>query len=437
MQDDGSTTRRGTLAPFQSGREFDYVLQRHFARRAGEHLDLRLGNPAIGLYSWAVPKARLPERPGESLLSVATPIHRYGYRTFEGEIPQGHGAGTVKREDMGTAAVTGSSLDKLRFALLHHRFPKEYQLTRKRGDNWFLTNVTPTQSDAARYGKVHYRTTEQPEEQLGPDVTVSPKIDGAAILLRLLADRAEVSSIRERKEGGPIRHTWKVQGLTGLRIPEELQGTVLRGELYGKRGGKTIPAAELGGLLNTDTLSSRAAQREKGTRLLIALYGMADPGKLSVPKSRPAMRALFSRVSTLTGGVAHPLPEAEGAEAGQRLVQQVRSGRHPLTREGVVLSRPGEVPTKAVFRKDADVYIRGIFPADTKSGTARAGGFLYSLSPNGPVVGRIGSGISRQDAEDMLNHPHDWVGRVARIRAHSQFPSGAWRAPVFIARHEG
>jgi hypothetical protein len=36
----------------------------------------------------------------------------------------------------------------------------------------------------------------------------------------------------------------------------------------------------------------------------------------------------------------------------------------------------------------------------------------------------------------MLEHPEEFVGRIARIRAQEQFPSGAYRAPGLLAMHE-
>jgi len=37
----------------------------------------------------------------------------------------------------------------------------------------------------------------------------------------------------------------------------------------------------------------------------------------------------------------------------------------------------------------------------------------------------------------MLNKPEDWIGRIARVKSQEQLPSGAYRMPVFISRHEG
>lgn len=435
--DDGSLDSRGSLSSFQVGREFDYVLHEHDAKRAGLHYDLRIGDPQTGLLSWAIPKARLPETPGKSVLAVRQPLHRYNYGSFEGVIPQGRGAGSVAIADKGRAVITEKGPNYLRFALLHQRYPSEYMLVRKGKDVWFLVNVTPTESDAELYPKEHYGVVENPEDYVKPGRVVSPKIDGAAILLRLLKDRAEVSSIRNRVEGGPIRHTWKLEGLGGLRTPPELRDMVLRGELYGKRRGRAIPAAEVGGLLNTDTLRSRERQRQKGIQLLIALYGIASAGKHKLPETREEVQEIFNKIEKLTGGVAHPLKEAYTTEDALKLIRQIREGRHPLTSEGVVFFEKGKKPVKSVFNVEGDVYIREIFPAVTKDGSVRAGGFAYSLTPDGPIVGRVGSGFTREDAEDMIQHPEEWVGRKARVRAHSQLPSGAYRMPIFWARHEG
>ncbi len=107
MQDDGSTQRQGSLSGLAPGREVDYVLQRHDAKRSGLHADLRLGDPDMGLASWAVPKAELPAKPGESRLALREPLHRHDHGSFEGEIPSGRGAGTVEMADRGRNLLLG------------------------------------------------------------------------------------------------------------------------------------------------------------------------------------------------------------------------------------------------------------------------------------------------------------------------------------------
>jgi hypothetical protein len=59
--------------------------------------------------------------------------------------------------------------------------------------------------------------------------------------------------------------------------------------------------------------------------------------------------------------------------------------------------------------------------------------------PSAPskTVGRVGSGFSHETLADMLHSPKDYEGRIARIKAQEQYPSGAYRAPRFISLHEG
>jgi ATP-dependent DNA ligase len=96
------------------------------------------------------------------------------------------------------------------------------------------------------------------------------------------------------------------------------------------------------------------------------------------------------------------------------------------------------VPSKAKFLEDQDVHIRGMFPGEGKYYKRGVGGFTYSLTPDGPVLGRVGTGFDDDLRMDMYRNPDAYTGRVARVRHQGAFPGGgALRAPSFIALHEG
>ena len=116
-------------------------------------------------------------------------------------------------------------------------------------------------------------------------------------------------------------------------------------------------------------------------------------------------------------------------------IAAMRKGTHPLTGEGLVLQAPGQRPIKAKLTEDADVVIENVFPA--ASADPRAGGFEYSLPGQPGVKGRVGTGFTHSTLKDMLSNPEKYRGRVARIKAQGQFDGGAYRAPSFIALHEG
>jgi len=80
------------------------------------------------------------------------------------------------------------------------------------------------------------------------------------------------------------------------------------------------------------------------------------------------------------------------------------------------------------------VYIRSIYPAiEQKSGKEKdeAGGFEYSLTPRGEIIGSVGTGFTKEKRRDMFGHPEDYIGMVARVKSPQQYSSGALRAPSF------
>lgn len=423
----------GSITSLKPGSILPFYVQKHLARKAGPHYDVRLGEPGGKLLSWAVRKG-LP-KPGQKHLGIQQALHEESYGGWSGTIPRGYGAGKVESKIRGKALITSSDKNGVTFVTAHEKHPQRFRLQRTpRG--WLLINVTPAKK--REYGKVHYKKVDEKEiDQLfNPANLISAKIDGSAEWVEILGDKIESLSYRTSKQTGrPIVHTERVGS---PRLKEKLKDTVLRGELYGVKDGKVISAAELGGLLNSVVALSLAKQQKKNIKLKHAVFDiLRHEGKdLTKLPYGERLRILEDVVKKLPP--EFHIPEGYTDPVKQRrLWQRIKKGQHPLTVEGIVAHPLADgVPQKVKTFKEYDVYIRDVFPGKGRLEGTGAGGFRYSLTPGGPVVGAVGTGFSDEDRRDMLTNPDVWVGRRARIESQEQFPSGAYRAPGFIARHE-
>lgn len=425
---------------------YDLIIQKHKAQRAGTHYDIRIGDPEVNLLSWAARKP-LPEKPKNKILAILQPLHEYSYKDFEGKIEEGYGKGEVNKEFEGKILITKVTPNSVHFTTAWNRFPERYVMAKGKGNNWYIINVTPT--EPIPYEKVKYTLvpSEQAEEvlsQLQPGQTVQAKIDGAASLTKLLKDKIEILSYRIQKNTGrPIIHTERFNlKQQDLKIPSEWVGTILRGEIYAvDEKGVAIPPQELGGLLNASIEKSLQTQKEKGYKLKNLIFDVESVKDKPIDKEKVPYEErkdiLKKVIQFLPKDVFHLPEEADTSQKALDLWKRIVSGKYPLTSEGVIIHSPYEKPKKVKIREDYDVYIRGFFKGQGKYEGKGVGGFYYSWTEDGPIVGKVGTGLSDELREDMYKNPEDYIGRVARVQAQGIFPkTKALRAPSFIALHE-
>jgi DNA ligase D-like protein (predicted 3'-phosphoesterase) len=103
-----------------------FVVQEHHARQL--HWDFRLELDGV-LKSWAVPKGP-PEEPGVRRLAVQVEDHPIEYVDFQGDIPSGYGAGTVKIWDSGTFDLLFREETKIVLVLKGERLKGRYNLVK-------------------------------------------------------------------------------------------------------------------------------------------------------------------------------------------------------------------------------------------------------------------------------------------------------------------
>lgn len=434
------------LPTLDERKTWELTVHDHHAEKRGRHFDLRLGDPSTGhAHSWAM-HAEWP-KPGEKTWAIAQPTHTMKYMDFAGKIEDGYGKGDVKLHDRGKTEIMNSRPGHVSFNIYRGGGPEEYSLHRIGDKQWILMNRTIQREKHPELptDKPKYKETKLSDPAIhGTDYVFSAKIDDAHNLFYFpkAGEKIRVLSYRASKKsnGGLIEHTHKVPGLLeGVPVPEGLGGTILRGGLYAisPGSGAATPAAQLSGLLNSDVWKSREKQKEHG-RLIPILYDVVQF------KGRKMAGAPYAEKLKVLREVEKALPDyfhlprmAYTPLAKKKMVDDMRAGLMPETKEGIVAwnLHTGSPPYKAKFSTDHDVFIRGFFPGEGKYRDRGVGGFFYSYEPDGPIVGRVGTGLSDAQRSHMHSNPELYTGTVARVKAQERFPSGALRAPSFDTYH--
>ncbi len=277
----------------------------HEAERAGKHIDLRLGDPATGIaHSFVLPKRTELPGPGEKALAVPTYDHTLDYMDYVGPISTDYGKGVVLKGRRAKTEVYHAEPDDpkktlVRFNLYDGPQPEEFAIVRA-GKGALLVNKTQTRegrpdvpSDKPTYGEVPIDKVDPTNDQQ----MMMPKLDGAHAIIDLKAGRSpRVYSYRVGKKSktGLIEHTHKMPDLLKDKVPKELDGTILRGEVVALRKSSGVDIRELttpvekaaGLMLEYRHFAPTAAKRmeERGTRPRLRkthrMYGAFDADKL-------------------------------------------------------------------------------------------------------------------------------------------------------------
>ncbi len=418
---------KGNLVSLPLDSVLTLILQQHKARRAGNHFDLRLGNPS-GLFSFAFPKG-LPKEIGQKSLAIPTELHSWGYKDFEGPISSGYGEGTVSKIEESPVVILERSENKLKFTRGTSKDSPVYTMIRTKNGNFICSIKKPGEPTAVlTYQKEHFKELPLNDvaDLIDKGAAVAPKIDGAGALAYLSNKGINVYGIRQNAKGQHPEYTdYITSALRTAKVPEELQGKLIRGEVYGVRNGKPIHPSELSGVLNSTLVHAIDKKQKNGIQLMLAALAENKNGIDDYDTDTVAL------AKQLNNPNIHGMPVVTG-EAAKRLVEQIASGRYPMTREGVVVHQQGKRPVKAKVKSDYDVVIRDVFKADTDRGDM-AGGFTYSYPDSDEIVGRVGTGFSDAMRKDMWKNPQNYIGQTARVHSQEQLGSGALRAPGFLA----
>lgn len=437
-----SRERKKVITSAKTPRDWFLAEQEHRARRAGKHSDLRLFDGQTAL-SWALRKG-LPE-PGQSHLAIRQPDHDPAYMMYQGLIQSQYGRGRVSLKRSGTARVKDSSPDKINFAFLGSKNPQKFTMVRtpKYGkDHWLLMNRTPTVKGRPDIRTDKLRLKESPVADIGHymgrEYAFSSKIDGGQVTVNFGKD-VEVFSHMPSVTGELINHSY-ITGADKIKAPKALDGTQVRAEVYAVKNGKILPIQELGSLMNSAPEKALRRMKEEGITLRLA------PLQVLKHKGKPMEAHAYKRHQELLRAIVKRMPAnwrmpdvAYTKAKKEKMIQAIKEKTHPLTEEGVAawpLNGAGGSPVKLKFKEHSQVYIREVYAMKRSGKTvAMAGGFRYSHTPRGKIVGRVGTGFSMALRKEMWEAKKKMVGRKVVIQSMGKYPSGAHRAPSFISFH--
>lgn len=426
---------------------WEVAVHDHKALKRGPHYDLRLGDPDTKHgHSWAM-LPRWPE-PGEATWAIQQPTHSIKYFDWEGEIPRGtYGAGKVTLKDRDKAEVVKAAPDHVSFNVHKGSGTEEYTLHRIYKDRWRLFNRTPSRESHPDIpiDKPKYRELDIKNVPIHDDNYVaSAKIDDAHNIFYFpkTGETPRIFSYRESKRdpNRPLEHTHKVEGFADLETPKELANTIVRGGLYAihPKTGKATPHHLLAGMLNSNVWKSRESQEEHG-KLRPILYDVVKH------KDKDMENAPYTEKLEVLNKIREHFPDmfdlprmAHTQSEKSKLLEDIAKGDVAETAEGVVLwhKHEGKPPIKAKFIQEHDVYVREPFPGEGKYKDNAVGGFYYSHTPDGPIAGKIGTGLSDNLRRDMYKYPERYRGAVATSGALDKYEkSQALRAPAFFNWH--
>jgi len=427
--------------PYHTKHEiWELSIQKHDALRAGTHFDLRLGDPKTGKgFSWA--GRYLPE-PGEKRLFSIQPLHSLDYFNFEGTLPEGYGQGKVKLFMRDKAFIVEAKPDKVKFVIPDRTMPQELTLIKQKDRKWLLLNTTPVHLIPKIKKLEREKFHDIDEKDLvnyikDENYLFSRKDDGIHTIWVIEPGKQIRAFSAPRGDAALMEHTHKFLDALGLKGKHKF--TVIRGEAFAvdSKTERALPLNITSSILMSNPVESIQKQKEgkaklKRTIFDVIYYNGEYVGDKPYSEKLPIMQEIAREYD-----FDLPLTAIKPNEK-IKLLKDLALGRLKESKEGVVirhLNEPLADPLRFKFKKEFDVYVVGIKEGKGSLAGIGAGGIIYSFEKDGPPVGVVGTGFSLNDRIDMWKNQKKYIGRVAKVTAKEQLPSGALRMPVFLYWH--
>lgn len=274
----------------------------------------------------------------------------------------------------------------------------------------------------------------------GPGWALEPKLNGFRLVAGHHGEPDDDDVWLEARTGTRFTNVPYLNAAIALNTPVD---TILDGELYSSRSwGDVQSVVRSKGIHVPD---ARRPPLDYAVFDLLVLEG-EDLRREPLRMRREKLEGLARTWTTERLRLVPQVPASHGEGFYDRCVR--------LGFEGVMAKKldstyrsgrryPTWVKLKAEYT--IDVVVTAIYPSDepdswlSQEGLPGALGFSYHDPATGgftPEVGRVGTGFSREQREDIRDHEVDWLGAVIEVKHMEALPSGSYRHPVFIQRRD-
>jgi len=398
----------------------EMAIQEHAADKAGMHYDIRFNINGKAV-SFATKKG-LPEAPGAPRLLIRQPDHVIDYMNWEGTIPKGeYGAGSVKLYDKQPVVITQTDKDKL-----HIHIPKgpnsgNFTIFKTNDDKWLAVKnkeLPRTWESRPDYKKATRDLADMPEDLY----MASRKYDGAHFIADFTDKGVALTSQNLGVSGSLIPREDNYPHLKYTKIPKDLVGTVLRGELHHPKGFNILSAMTI-----ANPVKSLKMQQEHGKPEFIPFEVVRYQGKdfsQFTPEER--IKIVDDVANAIPNSYIKPPERKRASESLRDFYERVVANNG----EGIVLQdrTTGEF-LKKKNRLDYDLKIKDVLEGDGRLKGSM--GSLVLIDNSDTEVGNVGTGFSDALRKEIFENKNKYIGQLVKITSDKPVVAKSLRGPAF------
>lgn len=425
-------TKGGNVSRIKRGKPYTgkMVIQRHRANRAGLHNDIRIESPRSPkvAWSWATKKDIFKVR---RLQLFRQPDHTIEYMDFEGEIPEGYGAGTVEKVFDSEVWIHPYKDNHLRIVTDQRTFTFS---SPDRGNTWYSQWAAIPPEYWIERNK--YTLNVKEEDWESPDSHVSIKYDGANYIMVVGKDQNSFISRRLSVDGTPVHQEDKIPHLKYQKIPDKYRGSMFRGELYHQGPNHRIygDPGFLAGTLNSNPIKAILAQKRYGKIKYAVFDVIKENGKdVSNLTYREKLKYLREFVKDTDSKYIHMPVEckAKTVIGRKRFLWTVIN---KFNGEGIVIKHLDKpvIDDKWIKQKRRNEFVLKIVGFNEGTGRLKGRGIGTLIVRDGEGKEYIvGSGLTDQIRFDAYKNFRKYKGKTIEVKAMEITRDARLRAPVF------